>query len=961
MLGTSQLGRMSLGSELASSGARLGLSLNGKFLPSSSGPRSSSTRAPPPGRMLSLAIDLDPRHAPLARAPPLVQPQDPKARRRSMDRDTPPAPPSRPSDAPLPPCITALLDPACDPALPPPGSLALTPAHNRELDKLVAQLGRGRATWRRALALLDWLRAGGHAPDDRLCTTLIRVAAQHGEAGEALAIYDWMRRPRREGGAGLAATVYTYTAAARAALAGGMLHRALAVWDDAAADPGCAPDCRLATTLIEVCARTGDADRALGVYARMLAAPRGSRLEPSVHAFTATMRAVAEGGRAGEALAIWADMQRLGCKPTGHAYAAVISACAAGGEWERAVGLFDEMLAARIRPDVVSCTALVAALGAAGQPRRAEGVVRWMARAEVRPNVRTYTALLAAHAGVGDWDRALGLLRELRAGRHGPGLEPNAYTYSALLKAAGEQGEVGLAETLFEGLELEARLDAAKQAALGALRPDEGTWDEGLEGEGLFEALETAAAMGAAPTAKASAVIAGPLESASAWRSPGVHDALTVPESSSSDPDLDASHAAALAVAAVAVARPAASPTACADPQLERLLCTQLGPALGGVDGAASSTPRSGPRGPGAGAEEASARGARGAGDHAVPTTANCKPLLAVSGVPISSSPFPSAATPSDGPQPSLRLAAAAAAAWGVASLDARGAAWGAGDDYGSIADGGTPALAGTAAASGGRDVPSAPHGSPASVLPASPPPSGWSGGGAEADRAPRSAPPAVNHVVCGAMMSVYERAGRAGEAVGMLRRARALGVRPNTVMLNTALSALGKAGRVDEARALFARIPDPDAASYETLVAALGARGLAAEAEATVAAMRAAGHAPRHYAYCGLVAAHGVAGDWRAALAVRRRMAQEGLQPNVHVYNALLGVCNQAGQWDASLALVREMRGADIQGNLTTAQLLEATGRGGAGSVDRQAALAAALSATVGAAGVALMQTGFI
>ncbi|RMZ56906.1 hypothetical protein APUTEX25_002995 [Auxenochlorella protothecoides] len=104
--------------------------------------------------------------------------------------------------------------------------------------------------------------------------------------------------------------------------------------------------------------------------------------------------------------------------------------------------------------------------------------------------------------------------------------------------------------------------------------------------------------------------------------------------------------------------------------------------------------------------------------------------------------------------------------------------------------------------------------------------------------------------------------------------------------------------------------------------------------------------------------------------------MAQEGLQPNVHVYNALLGVCNQAGQWDASLALVREMRGADIQGNLTTAQarphgvvqglargpgLLEATGRGGAGSVDRQAALAAALSATVGAAGVALMQTGFI
>lgn len=48
--------------------------------------------------------------------------------------------------------------------------------NNRELDKLVAALGRSKATWRRALMLHDWLLSIGHHPDDRLCTTLIRHA-----------------------------------------------------------------------------------------------------------------------------------------------------------------------------------------------------------------------------------------------------------------------------------------------------------------------------------------------------------------------------------------------------------------------------------------------------------------------------------------------------------------------------------------------------------------------------------------------------------------------------------------------------------------------------------------------------------------------------------------------------------------------------------------------------------------
>ena len=101
----------------------------------------------------------------------------------------------------------------------------LSPSSASQAERAVA----AQETWQRALVLHDWLQAVGHTPDDRLCTTLIRVCAQHGQASTALGLYDWMRAPRRAGGAGLMPTVYTYTAALRAALSGNMLDRAYQV------------------------------------------------------------------------------------------------------------------------------------------------------------------------------------------------------------------------------------------------------------------------------------------------------------------------------------------------------------------------------------------------------------------------------------------------------------------------------------------------------------------------------------------------------------------------------------------------------------------------------------------------------------------------------------------------------------------------------------------------------------
>lgn len=92
---------------------------------------------------------------------------------------------------------------------------------------------------------------------------------------------------------------------------------------------------------------------------------------------------------------------------------------------------------------------------------------------------------------------------------------------------------------------------------------------------------------------------------------------------------------------------------------------------------------------------------------------------------------------------------------------------------------------------------------------------------------------------------------------MGVLGRAERLGIVPNTIMCNTAISALGKAGRWREAEALFRRMPSPDPISHETLLAAYGMSGETARAEGVFRRMEQAGMPPRDYAFCGLIAAH--------------------------------------------------------------------------------------------------------
>jgi pentatricopeptide repeat protein len=210
--------------------------------------------------------------------------------------------------------------------------------------------------------------------------------------------------------------------------------------------------------------------------------------------------------------------------------------------------------------------------------------------------------------------------------------------------------------------------------------------------------------------------------------------------------------------------------------------------------------------------------------------------------------------------------------------------------------------------------------------------------------------------------MLAYERGGRWEDAVGVLSRAKMLGVKPNSVMYVTAISAAGKAGRVEVAEQLFSEAMGAgvvDGVLYETIIGVQGMAGNAARAEALFRAMHHAGYKARDYAYCGLIAAHSMSGDLTAALRVRQRMQRDKATPSVHVFNAWIAACERAGQYDKALELLRSMQQYGLEGNGLTAQLKNSIGRKGAAEVESAQLTAAALSAAVAAAGTLLIRSG--
>lgn len=356
----------------------------------------------------------------------------------------------------LPDFLQNLMNPNLEPNIPQIGDSSLTKNDNAALDRLISALGRHRATWDRSLLVYCWLRDNGHDFDDRLCASLIRICTKHNAAEKALEIYEWMRRSKRAGGAGLRGSVFTYTAAMRAAIANKQLDYALDIWQHASMSIPDDIDCQISTVLIEALDKKGENQRALETYRELKSRYANGCGGPlTVHTYTAAIHAAASCPNAciDDIVQIWNDMKENKVKPSAHAYTVMITAYGSFGMWRDSISLFDEMLSVKVQPDVVSCTALVDALASNGQWEKAEKMVMWMRERKIMPNVRTYSALITSYAESRQWSKADVLLDQMKKGALGNGNKPNAYTYSLLIRSLGDKGMWKKAEKVFMDIE----------------------------------------------------------------------------------------------------------------------------------------------------------------------------------------------------------------------------------------------------------------------------------------------------------------------------------------------------------------------------------------------------------------------------------------------------------------------------------------------------------------------------
>ncbi|CBN79142.1 conserved unknown protein [Ectocarpus siliculosus] len=197
-------------------------------------------------------------------------------------------------------------------------------------------------------------------------------------------------------------------------------------------DKGCLPDEVTTNSLVDICVRSGNLDRAYNLLKNPTLFPLPPPPQPGCDAGSAATAATAEAGAdAGGGVE--------GTSPGG-----------AGKE----TGL--------VRPSVEAFTSVLTGFAGVGDKDRALAVFQQMVTAGVEPNVVTYTGLISACVNAGDMDGARRLFSALEArGAETPAMQPSAFTYNTLIRGLCRMGNDAAAvrDTGAVGLEEEMDMD----------------------------------------------------------------------------------------------------------------------------------------------------------------------------------------------------------------------------------------------------------------------------------------------------------------------------------------------------------------------------------------------------------------------------------------------------------------------------------------------------------------------
>ncbi|KAE9448215.1 hypothetical protein C3L33_19882, partial [Rhododendron williamsianum] len=204
-------------------------------------------------------------------------------------------------------------------------------------------------------------------------------------------------------------------------------------------DAGLEADCKLYTTLISTCAKSGKVDTMFKVFHEMV----NAGVEPNLHTYGALIDGCARAGQVAKAFGAYGILRSKKVKPDRVIFNALISACGQSGAVDRAFDVLAEMTTdvRPIDPDHITIGALMKACANAGQVDRAQEVYNMLHQYKIKGTPEVYTIAVNSCSQTGDWEFACSVYSDMTRN----GVIPDETFLSALIDVAGHAGKLDAA------------------------------------------------------------------------------------------------------------------------------------------------------------------------------------------------------------------------------------------------------------------------------------------------------------------------------------------------------------------------------------------------------------------------------------------------------------------------------------------------------------------------------------
>ncbi|KAJ1918271.1 hypothetical protein IWQ60_007542 [Tieghemiomyces parasiticus] len=235
------------------------------------------------------------------------------------------------------------------------------------------------------------------------------------------------------------------------------------------ADYGIQPDLRCYTHLMDAYANLRDLSGVVAVYQRLQAA----QLTPDLYVFGTLVKAYTRAQRLNDAFAVYSIMKQRGIRPSAPIFTQLIQAYLATAQFDRAWQIFEHMRIEMSQPDEVAFTLMIHACTMEKKVERAINLFEEMVEAGLTLTDVTFNTLLNACARRRDYYKtAFHVLDQMNS----HGIKPDAYTYTALLLACANTGDLMRARRI-----LAEMFAAARSGSAGSPEADGSTTSTDLE------------------------------------------------------------------------------------------------------------------------------------------------------------------------------------------------------------------------------------------------------------------------------------------------------------------------------------------------------------------------------------------------------------------------------------------------------------------------------------------------